>query len=328
MFLSFAAVLGSCKADVELSEVLHDRSSYFQVDPKLIDEYASIREPEAEDETILFFTDPHLLNKGDMNIYSRFDRYITTISRYSQALPDAGIICGGDWIGKNDTRDEAKYKLSYVDSVTFSLFGSRYFPIVGNHDTNYQGRSDAGEPYGGELRTEEYTAAYMSHIGSSYYFMKATNTLFYVLDSYKEIPVITDYRRKQEIWLAEHLLNDDSPHSAVCMHIFYIDAAGTLSPFAEDISQIIVAYNRREKIVLGEHNYDFGQCSGRVQFVLSGHTHKDCSSLLVDGTPCLSTAELKSDSRPTFDLIYINYSQASMSLLRIGCGGCREFNLK
>lgn len=47
-------------------------------------------------------------------------------------------ICGGDWLNQRDSQDMAKEKLLYADQLMKTTF-SKYYKIMGNHDTYYLG---------------------------------------------------------------------------------------------------------------------------------------------------------------------------------------------
>ena len=65
--------------------------------------------------------------------------------------PTDFVLCGGDWLQNSDTQDEACYKLGVIDASMRKKFGNKYYPIIGNHDTNYQGVDDNGKENNGRL---------------------------------------------------------------------------------------------------------------------------------------------------------------------------------
>lgn len=64
------------------------------------------------------------------------------------------VIGGGDLYGNSDTYETACFKLGYIDGWMRRLFGDRYYPAVGNHDTNQQGVDETGGTWTGILSKE------------------------------------------------------------------------------------------------------------------------------------------------------------------------------
>lgn len=280
-------------------------------------------------DSFIFFTDPHLLQQGDYEMYSRCNDYLYLVRDYHLFTGCTFVLCGGDWLGNSDWPNQAIDKLAYSNYITHQLFGDSYIPVLGNHDTNYQGYSSVGEFVKGELSLQEYVNAYMPRIGSSYYSINMSKTMLYILDSYTDWNrSITPYREEQLEWLASRLFANDNAHSAVCLHIYFENSSGSVSPFGTRVSDIILAYNKRRSLSVGEKVYDFRNSTGHVEYILCGHLHEDLNCMLDDGTPVIATDDMRSGPRPTFDLVNINYDEKIMSLFRVGEGENRYFSLK
>lgn len=279
-------------------------------------------------DSFIFFTDPHLLNQGDIGIYDRCNNYLFNVSDYKRYTNCQYVLCGGDWLGNSDWPNQAIDKLSYTNYVTYQLFGENYIPFVGNHDTNYQGYSNDGVFLQGELSLQEYVSAYMPRIGRSYYSRSLKNTTLYVLDSYTDWErSITPYKEQQLEWIASQLDFHDNPHSAVCTHIYFENSKGVVTSFASKLADIILAYNARRTVAINERTIDYSHCSGHIEFVLCGHIHEDYSCILDDGTPVIATDDMRTGSIPTFDLINVNYDTGIMSFYRVGSGNDRQFSI-
>ena len=59
--------------------------------------------------------------------------------------------------------------------------------------------------------------------------------------------------------------------------------------------------------------------AGRIEFVMSGHTHADWSTV-IDDCPVFSTTLFRG-SEPTYDLMYADYDERKLYCVRVGCGG-------
>lgn len=324
-------VLCSCSTDNDLSEWL-DANVWLphnNVNKTKVEQYKNIVSQSNSFETFIFFTDPHLLNKGGVNIYNRTKYYINGIKKHWEAINYPLVICGGDWIGKDDTPSEAIEKLKFINNLTYKEFGASYLPIVGNHDTNYQGKDEDGTELAGELTHDEYYQALMSHMPDSYYSFQGVNTMFYVLDSYTDWEQeISPYKAAQEIWFAERLLADDYPQSALCIHIFYNGSTiEKRSQFSKDLEGIIVAYNTKNEILVQGKMFDYTATTGHLMFAICGHTHTDMNGVLEDGTPVICTTKTSVEDTPTFDMFCVDYSNNIINSVRCGIGENRLFHM-
>ena len=91
------------------------------------------------------------------------------------------------------------------------------------------------------------------------------------------------------------------------------------------LAELISAYNKKCAFSCQGAEYDFGKTTGRVEFVMSGHSHADWHTA-IENCPVFSTTLFRG-STPTFDLMYADYAARKLYCIRIGDGESRVFNL-
>ncbi len=277
-------------------------------------------------EPFMFFTDPHLCQKWEEWV-PLFNTYMDTChDMYKQSAADL-VFCGGDWLGNNDTREEAAYKLGYIYARMRDMFGDNYCPILGNHDTNYQGVVNVGETNTGTLSQAAINNLYFAG-GNSYYTVDGRATRFIVLDTGVEWnDGMTDYRLNQLDWVANVLRNNDADNLAIMAHIFRVSSESTVpAALANCVTGMCDAFNRRTAYTFSGRTYDFTGCTGRVRFAMFGHNHKD-EVTSYNNIPVIITADLRNGGVPTFDLCAIDYNANKLYLDRVGTGSSREVNI-
>jgi hypothetical protein len=101
-------------------------------------EYAErINAATGKTENFVFFTDPHF---GGANTPSaNMGNYMRQIAAVYNNTPTSMCVCGGDWLNNGNTKENACWQLGVFDGQMKALF-DRYVLIIGNHDTNYQGK--------------------------------------------------------------------------------------------------------------------------------------------------------------------------------------------
>ena len=291
-------------------------------------EYSALFKGTKNIESYLFFTDPHLAMKEGWE--ENFFNYINSIQRVYNSTPTSFIVCGGDWLGSGDTMGYACFKLGFIDKVMNNKF-DRYYSVIGNHDTNYQGRFDeTKELYTGELDKETIVNLWYRDKGSAYYSFNGIRTTNYVLDTGldRDDDTMNDYKWQQLDWLANSLKKQDAEHSVIYMHISFVDYehyTDKLSMFASNLGSLIEAYNNRKSVELNNKAYDFSGCGGRMEYVLSGHIHADMAST-IGGVPCISSTSCGYSDSPNFDLCLADYDARKLHLVRIGAGKNRTIN--
>lgn len=279
-------------------------------------------------ESFLFFTDPHLV--AGTNFEKTFKDYMETVKTYYNSTPTSFVLCGGDWLNSGDTYEQACFKLGYIDSFMRSNF-NKYYPIMGNHDTNYQGVDNTGAANTGTLTTETIRNLMFRENGNTYYSFDGINTKFYVFDSgLDRETTMDDYRWQQIEWLGASLSEDDAEHSAIGIHIVYEGgvSSGRVwdTEFMTNITLLSQAYNNHSTIILNEKEYDFTNCTGTMEFVIGGHTHLDHTSTL-NGIPLIATTNVKYGNVSTFDLCVADYDNKKLHLVRVGTGENRTIDL-
>ena len=272
-------------------------------------------------EGFTFFTDPHLAASGNnTNFSANLEKYVGTLQKYYNSTPNNFIVGGGDWLLNNDTPDSSCFKLGYIDGFMNSMF-KNYYPVLGNHDTNYQG-------------TEELTQTAINNLwfrkeGKAYYSFDGINTKAYVLDTGKDAGYsdMNSYRWTQVAWLGEKLASDDPEHGIVFMHIVFDGANKTVRPLADNVTKLIAAYNAHSTITLNSVNYDFTECTGKIHYVLAGHIHADYYET-VNGVLCIARTTFGySQNKPSFDLIFNDYDEGKAYLTRVGNGSDITFDI-
>ena len=288
-------------------------------------EFTSLFNNSKENDSYLFFTDPHLLGSNGSIDNKIFEEYIYAIKQYYDTLPFDFICCGGDWLNMGDTPLQAKYKLGYMNGIVYSNF-ENYYPIVGNHDTNYGGTEVSGKK---ELETQTISNLMCRKHGKSYYSFDTLNTKYYVLDSYTDYePAMSDYKWTQLKWLCEQLITNDSKHSVIMFHIFFLNET-TRNTFTDVIGNIITAYNNRSSYTTydaASETFDFSACSGRIEYCLCGHSHKDFVEQL-GGVPAIGTINLQAKGVPNFDMLFVDYDNNIVKCVRVGTGDNRTISL-
>lgn len=278
-------------------------------------------------ESFLFFTDPHLA-EGD-SYEEQMRSYLKTLKDYYDASPTSFAVCGGDWIGNSDTQKEACFKLGFIDAQMRSNF-DRYYPVIGNHDTNYQGVTVEGaEANSGALTNETIRNLMVRSEDNLYYSFDGVSTKFYVLDTGSDwVTAMSDYRWGQIAWLADRLKTDNAKNAALLFHIGLGDYEGenVIQTFASNIMSLCGAFNDATTITLNGSSYDFSGCTGKVRFALTGHVHKDQIET-INGIPLIATTNMRDGNTATFDLCIANYDRWIMHLCRVGTGESRAVEL-
>lgn len=273
-------------------------------------------------ESFLFFTDPHTYGK---TITKKDTEYLQTlVQKYYNSTPTNFVLCGGDWLQDSDTQSEAKYKLGLIEASMEAMV-SPYYPILGNHDTNYQGVDGEGNPNSGQLDNGVLTNLWFSRWGKNYYKFEGANTIFYVFDTGIDWTTAMDsYRWEQVNWFANSLLTDQHDHIAIGIHIWF--ESNSTTPMADEITAVINAYNGKTSVTVNGTTYDFSNVTGRIEYVMTGHTHVDMTETLTSGTPVICTLNAL-QGNGSFDLVFADYTARTLKTIRVGTGSNRTFAL-
>lgn len=271
------------------------------------------------DESFLFFTDPHLMEDDGVIHYDYVKSKLGYIKNIYKNLQLDFVVCGGDWYNGETKVDVAKNKLKFVTDYMYGNI-DKYYPVVGNHDTNYQGEK--------RLTTEEIIQLQCYKQGNTYYDFNGKNTHFYVFDTGVDRDTdITDERSEQIKWFAENI-KDDGGEIALFSHMYYC-AGDDVCVFSKEIGKICQAFNSRQTYEYTEMTYDYSECQGKVRFMLAGHTHADFVTVMenTDDIPVIATVNMAKGDNVNLDLVNVNYAEGKIKLIRVGNGQNREVDL-
>lgn len=287
-------------------------------------EYGKLFKGKNHVESFAFFTDPHVLGFGDGDRNeTKMHNYLKRVQTAYNQTPCSYIVSCGDWLNNTTTMDEACYRLGQLKGIAEHMFGGLKI-VLGNHDTNYQGKATPeSENWTGRL-TDETIAAIMyrdSETKKAYFSFEGNYATCYVLDSGTETghSAMLTYDWEQLAWLAGKLSQDDPEHAIIFLHI--IVSEDTVQTFAATFGQLVEAYNAHTTITLNGQAYDFTGCSGRVDLWVAGHTHADSNGLLGGVPYVISTTNAYSSDVPIIDLVLIDYDNNMLYLKRVGGKG-------
>lgn len=299
--ISLFVIFSCTKSSIELPEV----QEFYRIKNSI----------EGEMTSFLFFTDPHLNENNSI-----FEQYLLAIKDRFNRVPLEFCICGGDWLDNNDTNKQAYDKLSYINDYTNRLFGDQYYYILGNHDTNYQGRlTEDSEKFTGLLDHNTIVDLMFSKQGNSYYTIDSKCAKIFVLDTGIDWDnIMDDFRWEQIYWFAKELQGNDNQNVIVAMHIYTNDLE-TPTIFSGSIMRVIEAYNNKTEISLNGYQYDFKDSIGNVACVLCGHCHKDFV-IEASSIPIIGVTHLKDGNIPSFDFCVFDWKQNILNLIRVGTG--------
>ena len=321
--------------DVEYASTLQDFYSTKAIksdnfDSQIKKYSALLRNGSANTEQFLFFTDPHTMGGSATN---EFELGLGTVEKAFNKTPTDFVLCGGDWLQNSDTQDEACYKLGVIDASMRKKFGNKYYPIIGNHDTNYQGVDDNGKENNGRLSQNTLKNLWFREYGSAYYTFKTLNSRFYIFDTETDWDgAMSEYRWKQVDWFASELKENDDLHTVIGLHIFTNQTKEILQQnvvpqqLALNVTLIAKAYNNKERTTINDKIYDFTNCHGKVEFLICGHSHYD-AEFKYNNIPIIITTNAGYDQNATFDLCYVDYDEKKIKLIRIGQGDDRDIDI-
>ena len=282
-------------------------------------------------EAFMFFSDPHVMGTSNNLNTSNLENFVNALRFGYENTPTAFLVDGGDWLNVHDYQTYACYKLGLIDGLMRKNFPD-YYPLDGNHDTNYQGYISAEDTTSrGDLDTDTLIALHWKQNGGIYYTFDGICTKNYVFDTGVEWDTAMDaYRWGQIDWFANKLLTDDPEYGIVWQHIAFTDFQ-TLDPtqfslFAQNIGSVIAAYNGRTSVTLNGETYDFTGKTGKIWAIMCGHTHADMNGTL-GGVPVVSVINAVHEGVVSYDLGYFDFDNEKLKLFRIGSGSNRTINL-
>ena len=317
-------------SEVNQLRLIYGETAYVKpaddIDPKL-QEFSAKYIGAGAATSFVFFTDPHILSAGGKSaFYDKLHAYTRKINDYYSQLSTSFVLCGGDWLEWNDTPADALWKLNLMQGRVRELFGERYYPAFGNHDNNYQGTEEADVK---TLSRQIIRDVMFPYWPNTYYTFAMPEARFYVLDSGTDWnqSMDVDDRWTQIGWLAGQLTENDDPHSAIFMHILWNSSSATgIAQFADNVQQLVGAYNNHSTITLDGVSYDFTGCTGKVGFILGGHLHNDKSDTTTYSVPVIATINTQAGGG-SFDLVIADWTNGKLYMVRIGSGDNRTFNI-
>ncbi len=272
--------------------------------------------------SFLYFTDPHFISAApDGKLATQYEYHIDIMGAHFNATPASFAISGGDWFNRSNTRQNAIQNLKDIDARMNAAFGKNFYLVIGNHDYNYQTEISGGGTGASEhrLSSEEIVSAWYTDErygangkgNKAYYSFFGANTKFYVFDSetdweHPNTETVSEYDKEQITWFLEQLLKNDDAHIALAPHILY-SAGMTLHGGTAKLLEYSNVYNNRGSVTYEGETYDFSDKSGRVEFLIAGHTHKDEVSTHYN-IPCVLVIHQQSSAvYPTFDMVAVDY---------------------
>ena len=307
---------------IESNDILNDKSIRIP-----LKNYASVINNAVNSEMFFFFTDPHTMEKREGYDYQEsLEKYLSAISKAYNSSAAKFIVCGGDWLGNSDTKTEAKYKLSYAYGLMRDLFRSDFHMLVGNHDLNSQGKADESAEIGTGLLDNGIIAKLWNYNhGKNYYTFNSKSTKFFVIDSQEGYE--SDYIFEEMYWLCTELAKDENDKIALFTHIYWNDTGETVTQVGTLIRNIVTAFNGKSSITIsGYPTVDFSSVTGKIMFVICGHTHND-QATNIGSVPVVATCNARYLWNPSFDMIYVDYDDSKLYMVRYGNGDSRTFSL-
>ena len=298
-------------------------------------EYCALLNGLEDVEMFAFMTDPHFMPSGvwlggEGAGTMTEDLYKSSLSLMQKYYNTCGLqfmLCGGDWLTNSDTQALACRKLAYITGTMKHLF-PKYYQMLGNHDTNYQGVVSESDSSNGVLTQDTLRNLMFQDFGKCYYEFKGAHTRFFILDTGSDWDnTMTSYRWEQIAWLASNLASNTDEHIIVGMHIYSNNAEtwdSSTMIFAQNVQSLLAAFNARSSITLNNVTYDFSAATGKTHCIISGHTHADYLDTNA-AVPVWCTQNVTSNC--TFDLMLVDYKNMVMKSVRIGTGNNRTLNL-
>ncbi len=280
-------------------------------------------------EKFLFFTDSHPISAGaNGSMVLAYEYHIDLMAKHFNASGLSFALSGGDWLYDSNTKENAIANLKDIDNRMQAAFGDNYYMVVGNHDYNYQTKNESGSIVAGphRLTLDEMVSTWYTderYGGNAYYSFTGANTKFYVFDSetdweHLNTETVTAYDKEQISWFLDQLAENDDAHIALAPHILY--SSGTmLHGGTAKLLEFSEVYNNRGSVTYEGKTYDFSGKTGRVEFLIAGHTHADVLEYY-NGIPCVLTVNAGVGAYPKFDMVAVDYANRVMYTVRVDAG--------
>ena len=289
-------------------------------------------------ESFLFFTDAHIAsNKNTLNeeMARLFNILQSRIEKVYTLAPVDFVINGGDNLNDSDSQETAILKLGYMDSVLQKITNGNYYPVLGNHDTNYQGVVSAEDVSNGRLDNKTIANTMFRRWGRNYYSFNGNTTRFFVFDT--GLDRVYDhedssYDNEQILWFINELLNNDAEHMVIVGHLWTADYENRWEPL-QTAEEVADAFNRRGTYTFKGTTYNFASGNGIVHCIMNGHEHGDAIYTevllprIVTKAVNIKSGVNQMDWGWSFDLVLLDYKSNQLKTVRIGTGEDRVMDL-
>lgn len=286
-------------------------------------------------ETFIYFTDPHLCQTQEWK--DRFHRYMKVLEAAADASGADYVVCGGDWLGNDDTQAEAIAKLNYVNGYMRNHFRG-YIPVLGNHDTNYQGvllESEKGTAsWTGRLSDQKLGDILFRNEGrKAYYYVDTGHLRFIVLDSQTDGDTTknTAYYEEQTKWFYQTVLDADKD-----IVVFIHNTSVSESYMAQEVESVVRAIAQGSDFFAFSAFWEFSKCNYTIKCMIGGHIHIDTAELVNTGgygggLETITTTHMQNGATPSFDIVSTYYDESgvfNIKLTRVGAGASRHITIQ
>ena len=285
----------------------------------------------------IFFSDPHILGRDSSNFPQDFGKLFDTLRQVYNVTPATAVLNGGDWLTDSLSKSDAKIRLSRI-AKSMSRITNKPISVLGNHDTNYQKWNGSATVASDQVLSRQEIEATLFEGRKTYQETMLANTRLYSLDTDIDWNIsvgeytrnMNAYKWEELYWLAQRLIDNNDQHSAIFMHIWsdWSDDFSHLPPMTQQVSNLIGAYNSRGTIDLNGQQFNFANCTGRIEFVLAGHTHSDGATTVAGNVPVIIiTNDGYNSLFNRFDVVVVDYDNRLINCVRYGAGSDRTFSL-
>ena len=314
----------------EMQNQLTQAEVFPAISDSKLQEYTGIVTGGGSTQAFMYFADPHWASFWDDGWQENMKNYLNQMENvYTRLNLDFCLSCG-DWLVQNDNKATAKHKLNAIAGTMRKRFG-KFFNAVGNHDYNYQYISDGVNGLNVDMLTpEEIRNCWYREHEHTYHTFVNGDTLYVVFDTgidWAGHASLEAYVSSQLPWFAAILRDNKYAHVVIVAHIMYTDeTCSATTQTANVITDIANHFNQRLSTTVNGESFDFSTATGRVEFALTGHTHRDHIGTLND-IPVICTTNTTNGNIPTFDLVFADFDSRSVNLIRVGTGQNRTVAL-
>lgn len=265
------------------------------------------------------------------------------------------VINGGDtWTSGTSAIDIGEAKKRFINGVNETIPNApcNWYFVLGNHDNGldylvqgdnvttfgpYFTTKEVQEIMGGNLTMKDCT--YDPKSTDLEYYFDHDNIRVIVLNNDLVTEGSSESQYSTLVFLCEALLSMGNKTAIIVTHKF-CNNQGVRYNGASLIEEILVAYNARGTYTLATNQVArFGECTGHVCLVVSGHLHEDYSGSLSDGTPVVITTSANAGagseqgedrtigtvSENAIDVFSVDTTNRMIYVTRIGYGNDRSF---